>query len=48
MNTPNQISQYMSLRDPQREALQVLHEISATLDYKTASLEAVSQAIKVS
>jgi len=42
MSTPEQISRYMSLRDPQREALQVLHEISETLDYKTASLDAVA------
>lgn len=42
MSTPEQISQYMSLRDPQREALQVLHEISATVDYKTISLDAVA------
>lgn len=42
MTSPEQISQYMSLRDPQREALKILHEISATLDYKTASLDAVS------
>jgi len=33
MSTPEQISQYMSLREPQREALQVLHDISATIDY---------------
>ncbi|MFA5343452.1 MAG: DEAD/DEAH box helicase family protein [Kiritimatiellia bacterium] len=42
MSTPEQISQYMSLREPQREALQVLHEISATIDYKTAPLDAVA------
>lgn len=41
MSTPDQISQYMSLHTPQREALQVLHDISATIDYKTASLDAV-------
>ena len=42
MSTPEQISQYMSLREPQREALQVLHEISFTLDYKTAALDTAS------
>jgi len=42
MSTPEEISRYMSLRDPQREALQVLHEISATLDYRTVSLDAVA------
>lgn len=42
MSTPEQISQYMSLREPQREALQVLHEISASIDYKTAPLDAVA------
>lgn len=42
MNTPEQISQYMSLREPQREALQMLHEISAAIDYKSAALDAVA------
>lgn len=42
MSSPEQISQYMSLREPQREALQVLHDISATIDYKTAPLDAVA------
>jgi len=42
MSTPEQISQYMNLRKPQSEALQVLHDISATIDYKTAPLDAVA------
>jgi len=39
VSLPLQIRRYMSLRDPQYEALEVLDEISAGLDYKTASLE---------
>lgn len=44
MALPEQIGRYMSLREPQREALGVLHGISDGLDYKTARLEAVQQA----
>jgi len=42
MNLPGQITRYMSLRDPQRESLEVLHEISEGLDYRAARLEAVA------
>jgi type III restriction enzyme len=42
MSLPLQIKRYMSLRDPQFEALEVLDGISALLDYKTASLETTS------
>jgi len=44
MDLPKQISQYMSLREPQAEALEVLHEISGPLDYKTASIASVAVA----
>ena len=44
MALPEQIARYMSLREPQREALGVLHGISDGLDYKTARLEAAQQA----
>jgi len=43
MGLPEQIGRYMSLREPQRESLCVLDEISTVLDYKTARLEAVQQ-----
>ncbi|MDD2772659.1 MAG: DEAD/DEAH box helicase family protein [Elusimicrobiales bacterium] len=39
---PEQISRYMSLREPQLEALEVLHAISADTDYKTAAATAVA------
>ena len=42
MSTPEQISQYMSLRAPQFEALKVLHDISATIDYRSTSTAAVA------
>jgi type III restriction enzyme len=42
MDLPKQITQYMSLREPQAEALEVLHEISGPLDYKTASIASVA------
>jgi type III restriction enzyme len=44
MSLPLQIKRYMSLRDPQYEALEVLDEISAGSDYKTASLETTANA----
>lgn len=37
MDIVKQISYAMSLRDPQREALEVLHNISSTVEYKTAT-----------
>ena len=42
MNLPLQISQYMSFREPQEEALVVLDEISAGIDYKTAQLDSIA------
>ncbi len=42
MSLPEQIKRYMSLRDPQYEALAVLDEISTATDYKTAQLEIVA------
>ena len=42
MNVPAQISRYMSLREPQRVAVEVLDEIGTELDYKTAQLQAVA------
>lgn len=42
MSLPLQIKRYMSLRDPQYEALEVLDEISTGSDYKTASLESTA------
>lgn len=43
MVSPEQISRYMSLREPQYEALEVLHAISADTDYKTAPLATVAK-----
>ncbi len=43
MNLPHQISQAMSLREPQREALEVLDAISDRTEYKSASLDQVAQ-----
>ena len=37
MDIIKQIGYAMSLRDPQKEALGVLHNISSALDYKTAT-----------
>lgn len=42
MKLPEQIKRYMSLRQPQYEALAVLDEISENTDYKTAQLETVA------
>src|SRR5262245_18138802 len=42
MSLPEQINRYMSLREPQRAAVEVLDEISAGIDYKTAKLDAVA------
>ncbi len=42
MISPEQISRYMSLREPQKEALEVLHAISIDTDYKTAALTSVA------
>ena len=42
MTLPLQISRYMSLREPQRDALVVLDEISNGRDYKTAQLDSVA------
>lgn len=44
MDLTKSIGQQMSLREPQREALQLLHDIGAAVDYKTAVLSAVAQA----
>jgi len=44
MALPDQVCRYMSLRAPQKDALQCLHDIGVGLDYKTASLEAVAYA----
>ncbi|GAX62372.1 hypothetical protein SCALIN_C31_0006 [Candidatus Scalindua japonica] len=41
MNLPYLIKQYMSLREPQEKALELLDTISNGLDYKTATLETV-------
>ena len=41
MGLPEQISLYMSLREPQTEALRVFDAISSQTDYKTASLDSV-------
>ena len=43
MTLPLQISRYMSLREPQYEALEVLEQISGGLDYKTAQLQTVAE-----
>ncbi len=42
MNLPLQITRYMSFREPQEEALVVLDEISAGIEYKTAQLDSVA------
>jgi type III restriction enzyme len=42
MNLPAQISRYMSLREPQYTAVEVLDEISATVDYQTAQSDVVA------
>ncbi|MGR3179312.1 MAG: DEAD/DEAH box helicase family protein [Candidatus Anammoxibacter sp.] len=41
MNLPFLIKQYMSLREPQEKALEILDAISNGLDYKTAALKTV-------
>jgi len=41
MSLPDQIARYMSLREPQAESLQVLHEIADGLEFRTTSLKAV-------
>jgi type III restriction enzyme len=41
MSLPDQIARYMSLREPQAESLQVLHEIANGLEFSTTSLKAV-------
>ena len=41
MSLPDQIARYMSLREPQTESLQVLHEIADGLEFRTTSLKAV-------
>ena len=41
MSLPNQIARYMSLREPQAESLQVLHEIADGLDFRSVALEQV-------
>ena len=43
MNLPFLIKQYMSLREPQEKALELLDAISNGLDYKTATLETVGK-----
>lgn len=43
MSNPEQISRCMSLREPQREALEVFHAISKDTDYKTAALSVVAE-----
>lgn len=42
MNLASQITRYMSLREPQEQALSLLTGISEDLDYKTAQLSAVA------
>jgi type III restriction enzyme len=42
MSLPEQISRYMSLREPQHAAVEVLDEISVTVNYKDAQLDAVA------
>lgn len=42
MNFSNQISRYMSLREPQRDSLAVLEDISAGTEYKSARIEAMA------
>src|SRR5215813_9403096 len=42
MSLPEQISRYMSLREPQRAAVEVIDEIGAGTDYKTAQLETIA------
>ena len=44
MNLPELVGRYMSLRDPQRDALEVLDAISAGIDYREVSLDAVAAA----
>jgi type III restriction enzyme len=41
MSLPDQIARYMSLREPQTESLQVLHEIADGLEFRTTSLKTV-------
>ena len=43
MSLSEQISRYMSLREPQAEALAVLESISEGLDYRSAQLPAVAE-----
>lgn len=42
MNLPSLIARYMSLREPQKDSLAVLHEISDGLDYRSVRLDAVA------
>lgn len=42
MTNPEQISRYMSLREPQKEALNILHAISKDTEYKSADLPSVT------
>ena len=42
MGLPEQISRYISLREPQRASVEVLDEISTAVDYQTASLDSVT------
>ena len=44
MNLPLQISRYMSLREPQYEALDLFHAVSEGTDYKTIRPELVAEA----
>ena len=41
MSLSDQIARYMSLREPQTESRQVLHEIADGLEFRTTSLQAV-------
>lgn len=43
MNLPYLIKQYMSLREPQEKALEILDSLSSVLDYKTATIETVEK-----
>ena len=42
MNFASQISKFMSLREPQEQALSLLTEVSDSIDYKTAQLDAIA------
>ena len=46
MNLPYLIKQYMSLREPQEKAIELLDSISDGLDYKTVSIETIETIVK--